>query len=174
MLTLKYKDEKDRALGLGGMALSLVMWENARYIQSLSLDAPVGEGVTLSPDFFPQRNQRASAKAVWTRDVELFQTEAGMVIANLASRAYIGNGEPISREIRELLVKNLAERGSEECGLEEAEVRAVADKIIGYFSQVLAYPAVASIVGDFAAKLSEERTMERDRVIELLGRLERL
>ena len=69
MLTLKYNDEKDRALGLGGMAVSLVMWENARYLQRLSLDAPVGEGVALTPDFFLQRNQRASAKAVWTRDV---------------------------------------------------------------------------------------------------------
>ncbi len=174
MLTLKYKDERDRALGLGGMAVSLVVWENARFLRRLSLDAPVGEGVALTPDFFPQRNQRASAKAVWTRDVEVFQTEAGMVIANLASRAYIGNREPISREMRELIVKNLAERGGEECGLEEAEVRAVADKIIGYFSQVLAYPAVASMVGEFADLLVAERSMERDRVIELLGRLERL
>lgn len=174
MLTLKYKDEKDRALGLGGMAVSLVVWENARYIQSVSLDAPVGEGVTLTPDFFLQRNQRASAKAVWTRDVEMFQTEAGMVIANLASRAFVGSREPIGRETRELLVKTLAERGSEACGLEEAEVRAVADKIIGYFSQVLAYPAVASIVGEFAARLQEERVMERGRVMELLDRLERL
>lgn len=97
-----------------------------------------------------------------------------MVIANLASRAYIGSREPISREMRELIVKNLAERGSEECGLEEAEVRAVADKIIGYFSQVLAYPAVASMVGEFADLLVAERSMERDRVMELLGRLERL
>lgn len=174
MLTLKYNDEKDRALGLGGMAVSLVMWENARYIQRLSLDAPVGEGVALTPDFFFQRNQRASAKAVWTRDVEMFQTEAGMLVANVASRAYIGRREPIDRETRELIVKALADSGSEACGLEEGEVRTVADKIIGYFSQVLAYPAVASIVGEFAEKLRQERSMERDRVVELLGRLERL
>ncbi len=173
-MTLKYNDDKDRALGLGGMAASLVMWENARYISRLSLDAPVGEGVELTPDFYLQRNQRASAKAVWTRDVEVFQTEAGMLVANAASRYYIGRREPLRADVRELIIDTLARQGSESCGLEEAEVRSVADKIFSYFTQVLSHPAVASIVGEFAARLEEERVMERDRVLELLGRLERL
>ncbi|MDE7142912.1 MAG: hypothetical protein K2O33_08495 [Muribaculaceae bacterium] len=174
MPTNKYKDEQDRALGLGGMAASLVMWENARYIQQISLDAPVGEGVTLTPDFFQAPNQRASAKAVWTRDVEIFHAQAGMVIANLASRAIVGEREAVSAEQRDTLVKALAERGREACGLEEPEVAEVARKILNYFSQVLVYPAAAAVVSSFAARLVEERTMERGRVIELLSPLERL
>ncbi len=174
MPTLKYNDEKDRALGLGGMAASMVIWENARYIQRLSLDAPVGEGITMTPDFFQQRNQRASAKAVWTRDVEMFQNEVGMLVANAASRSFIGKREPMGNDTRQLILETLTRQGSESCGLEEAEVRSVADKIFGYFTQVLSIPAVASIIGEFAARLQEERVMERDRVLELLGRLERL
>ncbi len=172
--TLKYNDEKDRALGIGGMAVSLVMWENARYIDRVSLDSPVGEGVALTADFYGSPNPRASAKAVWTRDVELFQTEAGMLVANVASRCFVGQRMAMGSETRDLLVELLTREGSDACGLEEAEVRAVTDKITRYFTQVLSYPAVAQIVDDFASRLIEERTMERDRVMELLGRLERL
>ena len=35
MTTLKYTDTTDRAFGLGGMAVAMVVWESERFMQSL-------------------------------------------------------------------------------------------------------------------------------------------
>ena len=52
MVTLKYKDEKDRAYGLGGMTVCMLLMDNEGFIDSVNLDAPADCGMVFSPDFY--------------------------------------------------------------------------------------------------------------------------
>ena len=51
MVTLKYRDERDRAFGLGGMAVCMGVMESERYIDNISLDAETDHGIRFTPGF---------------------------------------------------------------------------------------------------------------------------
>ena len=49
---LKYRDNRDKTYGLTGMAIALVMADGEDMLMQVSLDAPAGEGITFTPDFY--------------------------------------------------------------------------------------------------------------------------
>ena len=51
---LKYRDNRDKTYGLTGMAIALVMADGEDMLMQVSLDAPAGEGITFTPDFYFQ------------------------------------------------------------------------------------------------------------------------
>ena len=57
MVTLKYKDETDRAYGLSGMSVCMCMMENERFIDSVNLDSEPDKGLAFTSDFFYPHNQ---------------------------------------------------------------------------------------------------------------------
>ncbi|MDE5594227.1 MAG: hypothetical protein K2I89_01460, partial [Muribaculaceae bacterium] len=101
--SLKYTDEKDKSYGLTGMAISMIVLDGEEYLSGMSIDAPVGEGVELSQDFYFIGNPRLSAKIAWNEILKHFQLSAGMVISNVMCRSYVQHRRKLSSELVALL-----------------------------------------------------------------------
>ena len=80
MITLKYKDEEDRAYGLGGMVVSMYLLDNEKYIDSVSMDADPDEGMQFTADFFHLPNPNLSPKAVWNDSLSRFNLLNGLLL----------------------------------------------------------------------------------------------
>lgn len=171
MVTLKYKDDKDRAYGLGGMTVCMLLMDNEGFIDSVNLDAPADCGMVFSPDFYYVDNPNLSAKAVWRKKSTQFETVAGMLISNLLARALVREQSEISRELSDLLLSNLKDEGREACSLEEDEVRDVFYKTYSFFHRVFSHRQVGAIMDEFVDKLIKVRRMDRESVITVFGRL---
>ena len=171
MVTLKYKDEKDRAYGLGGMAVCMVMMDNENFIDSVDLDAPADNGLVFSPDFFYARNPNVSAKVVWRQKSTQFETIAGMLISNLLSRALVREKTEISRELSDLLLSHLKEEGSESCSLEEDEVKDIYYKTYNFFHRVFSHQQVGMIMDEFVDVIMKNRRMNHDSLMQSFSRL---
>lgn len=173
MLNLKYQNTRDRAIGLGGMAVAMVVWDNEEYFAGLDLDAEADNGLALSPDFFAVHNSNLSAKAVWNDRVAKFQIGLGLLVANVLSRALVNAREEITPQLRQTLVKRLQDEGRYACDLTDNEVEALFSKAYGYFHSIFGHHVVGSLVTTIADALETDRRLDRDRVLEILAPLYR-
>lgn len=164
VVTLKYKDESDRAYGLGGMAVCMFMLEMEQYIDDISLDSKPDEGLRLTVDFFHSPNQQLSAKSVWKENLNRFQLTTGLLVSNVLSRALVRHNEDVSRELGELLISKLTEEGTSTCALEKDEIRDLYYKTFSFFHGVFSDYRVASMLNDFVNTLMEERILDRERI----------
>ena len=90
---LKYRDNRDKTYGLTGMAIALVMADGEDMLMQVSLDAPAGEGITFTPDFYFQGNPRYSAKLAWNQMLKQLSLVTGMMIGNVMCRSYLIDGQ---------------------------------------------------------------------------------
>ena len=174
MDTLKYADEKDRAYGLSGMAVAMVVWDSDSYIRSINLDAEADAGIVFTPAFFTQRNPKGSARAAWNDSVERFQLLSGMIISNVLCRALVRQKQEITPGLRQSIVKLLNEEGHEACGLADSEVETIFTKAYSYFHKIFSHSAIAGIAERLVAELEHERSLDRDTLLEFLAPLQRL
>lgn len=172
--SLKYTDKTDRAYGLCGASLALFVYDAERFISHLSIDAPADAGVDLFPEFFMIENQNISAKTVWNNQYRRFQVAAAMMIGNLLCRSISRRKSDISREVSNLLLSHLLREGEESCGLDASEVRELLAEPFDYLRKLLRHPRINATMCDMAQELSENRSLERDRVLAYLRPLNRL
>lgn len=168
MVTLKYKDETDRAYGLSGMSVCMCMMENERFIDSVNLDSEPDKGLAFTSDFFYPHNQSLSAKTLWNDSFNHFRLLTGLLLSNVMCRAMVRNREELTREMNELLLKNLFEEGHEECSLEDDEIRMVYNESFAFFHRVFAHPDVSVLVSRFVDNLTERRSLDGEDVVRLL------
>lgn len=173
MVTLKYKDERDRAYGLGGMIVCMNAMESEKFIDYVCLDGEPDHGMAFTPDFFHISNQRLSAKAVWNESLNHFQLLTGLMVSNLLSRAMFRSHEGINREIIDLLLTHVSEEGRELCSLEDDEIRNLYNKTLNYFHRLFGSPEVDEVVRRFVELITERRRMEGEEVIAVLRPLRR-
>lgn len=171
MVTLKYKDERDRAYGLGGMTVCMVMLDNEEFIDSVDLDAPADSGILFSPDFYYAENPNMSAKAVWRKKSSQFEAVAGMLVSNLLSRALVREQTEITRDLSDLLLSHLKDEGKEACSLDEDEVKDIFYKTYSFFHRVFSHHQVGIMMNEFVDTLVEKRRMDRDALIHSFARL---
>ena len=164
MITLKYKDEDDRAYGLSGMAVSMYLLAHEKYIDNISLDADADYGLGFTADFFHQPNPNLSPKAVWADSLSRFNLLNGLIISNMLSRAMVRNGEAVTRELYQLMCGMLTDEGRELCSLDEDETRTLFNKNFNYFHEVFANAAVAETVRGLVAGLKRDRTLDSDAI----------
>lgn len=165
VVTFKYKDETDRAYGLGGMMACMCLLDNEHFVESVSLDAAPDEGLNFTPDFFQMSNQRLSPKSVWKENLNHFELMASMIVSNVLSRALIRHNEDVTRQLSDLILNRLIEEGRESCTLDDDEVKDIYYKTYGYFHRVFAHPDVTPVVNGFVDELLKERTMDSDRML---------
>ena len=174
MTTLKYTDTTDRAYGLGGMAVAMVVWDSDRYLRQLDIDAPADLGMALYPEFFMIRSPKSSPRAAWNDAVEKFQLGAGLLISNILCRALVRQQGEITTQMRQNLVRSLQDEGRESADLTPTEVEALFSKAYNYFHNLFSHPAVASLARSLCSELEESRTLGHERVMEILAPLQRL
>ena len=80
----------------------------------------------------------------------------------------VRNREELTREMNELLLKNLFEEGHEECSLEDDEIRMVYNESFAFFHRVFAHPDVSVLVSRFVDNLTERRSLDGEDVVRLL------
>lgn len=168
MATLKYKDEKDRAYGLTGMSVCMCLMENERFINYVDLDSQADKGLGFTPDFFQLANQKLSAKAVWNGNLSHFRLITGLMVSNILCRSMVKDHMEVSRELSDLLIKNLQMEGADTCSLDEDETRNLYYESYNFFHRVFSHPQVNSLVEQFVGELTSRRKLESDAILHIL------
>ena len=168
METLSYKDEADRAYGLGAMAVCMVVWDNEQYMSGLSLDASENLGLEISRDYFLQANQNLSAKGVWNSLFSRMQMDAGLLVSNAMGRIIVRGKREITPQEAARLLDLINEEGEAMCSLEKDESRALFDKCFNYFHRIFSHPTVGELVGRIASDLQRNRRLDRDELMVIL------
>ncbi len=168
---LKYKDETDRSYGLAGMAISMVVLDGEEYINSISIDAPVGESVDLAQQFFFVGNPRLSAKIAWNEMLKHLQLAAGMVISNAMCRSYVQHRRKLSGDIVDELRNFLKTEAHESYELDDDESDMIFDKSLAYFDRLYSYAHVHDIASRLADTIARQRQLSSQEIFEQLGQL---
>ena len=168
---LRYTDEKDKSYGLAGMAISMFVLDGEEYLNGMSIDAPVGEGVDLSQDFYFIGNPRLSAKIAWNEILKHFQLSAGMVISNVMCRNYVQHRRKLNSELVDALKAFVREEAKENCSLDEDESDAIFEKSLNYFDRLFSYARVHEIANDFASAIVAQSSMTVQEILEQLRNL---
>lgn len=171
---LRYADETDRALGLTGMAISLVLWDGEPMLAALSLDNNPGEGVEFTPAFGFAGNPRLTASLAWRELLRQYELSAAMIMGNAICRSYIGHSRPLTSASTAALRALLRDEGREVCQLDDDEIDMVYNKTYRYLDRVFTHNAVTRIARNFADTLSRERRLTAAEVFDSLSDLSRL
>lgn len=168
---LKYVDERDKSFGIAGMAISIVALDGEQYLESLSIDAPLGHSVELSEDFYFTGNPRLSAKIAWNEMLRHFRISSGMLISNAVCRNYVQHRRKLSKEIVELLKSTISQVAIDSCSLEQDECDDLFEKDFAYFDNLFSYARVHEIATQFADEIVRKRSMSAPEIIEQLRQL---
>ena len=172
--SLRYSDETDRAYGLTGMAISLVLWDGEPMLSALSLDNDPGSGVEFTPVFGFSGNPRMTASLAWREMLKQYELSAAMIMGNAICRSYIGSARPLSSASTAALKALLRDEGREICQLEDDEIDLVYNKTYRYLDRVFTHSGVTQIARTFADELRNRRRMTAAEVFEGLAALSRL
>lgn len=171
---LKYIDEDDKCYGVTGMAIGMMVWDCENLLSSVSLDAPAGESIGFTHEYYFSGNPRVSAKASWNQIVEHYQLSMGMLIANVMCRNLVLHHTAITNELKNLIYKYIDEEGQDTCSLESDEIKRLFEKSYSYLYRIFNHQGVQSVVHDFARSLKEQRFLSQSEVVEKLRALSML
>lgn len=171
---LKYRDERDKTYGLTGMAIAMVMADGEDMLVQLSLDAPAGEGISFTPDFYFQGNPRYSAKLAWNQMLKQLSLVTGMMIGNVMCRSYVQDMQRLSDEVLRQLKDIVRSEGSEACSLDSDETDNLFRRNFNYYDRLFSHRVVADIAHNFAGELQSRRVFSACEVLDHLRDLARL
>lgn len=168
-LTLKYRDETDRAFGLAGMATAVLVLRRWDYLDGVDLDALPDQGLRFIPAFFECDNQTLSAKALWRRSYHRFDFGLNMLITNVLARGIVRDGlRRLEGPLTALMLQQALLEGERSCDLDDDEVRYIFQKNLSEMSQIFAVPSVAHCVSALASDITRSRRLDRDRLMDHL------
>lgn len=163
-----YKDEQDKSYGLTGMAIAVVALDGEEWLAGISIDAPVGEGVEMSQDFYFNGNPRMSAKTVWNEMLRQYRLSSGMVISNVMCRNYVQHRRKLQPDTVKELRETVREWASERCSLDDDESDMLFDNTMQYFDRLYTYAHVHEAARGFADMLVARRTLTAQEIMEAL------
>lgn len=166
--TLRYTDENDRAYGLTGMAIAIVIKDSREYLDHIDLDAPADEMMQFTPQYYFAGNPRLSARLAWNQLVSNFTLNTAIILSDILCRHTLyRNTIPADDDLRHLL-ETLTGEGLDTCSLEPDEVNAIFNQHLRYFTRIYRHSGVASIARDFARQLISQRHMSAHETLEAL------
>lgn len=171
MKTLSYRHEDDRAYGVTGMTIGLVIYDGEDMLDSVDLDADTDEMLALSNEFYFNGNPSLSAKAAWNTILRNFNLMTAMVISNAICRAVVQDGHQLSPDMRRIIHDVIAGEAADSCSLEHDEMERLFEKNYTYLNRVFNHRGVQSVARDMVARLKGVRHMSRLEVIEQLHAL---
>lgn len=171
---LRYSDEQDRAYGLAGMAIALFVLDGQKYINSISIDVPVGQSIDFSEDFYFVNNPKFSAKIAWNENLKHFQLSAGMILSNIICRNYVRHRHKLSSDVINDLKRIVCEDAASDCSLDKDESDMMFSNSLQYFDRLFSYSTVHEVARDFVDAIGRRRSLSSQEVIENLSRLDGL
>ena len=171
---LRYTDDSDRAYGVAGMSVAMVLWEGEPYLASVSIDSPVGESIQFTPAFGFNGNPRMTASIAWREMQSRFELSAAMIMGNVMCRSYVQRSQPLSNNVAAQLRAIIRDEASEKCSLDSDEADLVYNKVYRYLDRVFTHSGVSSITAGLADTLMQRRTLTGGEIIEILSALNRM
>lgn len=168
---LKYNDELDKSYGLAGMVISLVASDGEELLSEISMDAPAGESLVMSHDYFFSGNPRMSAKVVWSATLEHFRLSTSMLLGNVMCRRYVLRRLPVDRATSDCLRELVCSEAGDSCALERDEADALFDRCYSYVDRLFSHNAVHSMAVEFSEILRKRRSLSAQEALETLNRL---
>lgn len=168
---LRYKDEEDRAYGLAGMTISMVVWDGEDMLVGVSLDNEPGQGLEVTPDFNFSGNPRMSARMAWQQLVKQFELSTAMLLGNAMCRAYVGAGHQLASSSASLLRALVRDEGRQVCQLDDDEITHIYDKTSRYLERLFSHSGVATMAHRFADDLRQHRRLTAAEALERLAAL---
>lgn len=166
---LKYKDERDKSMGIAGMAISIVINDKEDYLASVSLEE--GENsFNLSEEFYFVSNPRISARIAWNELLNQYQIASGLLLSNVLCRNYVEGKSPTA-EMLETIHNMIIDEGRDHCSLDEDEAEKVYSSSLNYYRRIFMHPSVCAIARDFSDRLIRDRRMSAGEVFDALRRL---
>lgn len=174
MEQLRYTDEHDRALGLAGMAISMVAWDGEHMLAAISIDNEPGDGLEVTPDFHFAGNPRLSARLAWQQMVKQTELSSAMVIGNAMCRWYVGRGRRLSSAVNATLRGLVRDEARSVCSLDDDETDRIFTRTTDYLDRLFSHSTVASVAMHFADTLQQRRRLTATEVLDELSALNRL
>lgn len=172
--TLKYRDERDKAYGLTGMVMALVLTDGENVMVEVSLDSPSGESMRFTPDFYFAGNPRYSAKLAWKQMLAHLNLTTGMLLGNTLCRSYLLDGMRLSDDMLDAMRQLVREQGADYCQLEPDEADHLLSRNYNYFDRVFSHRGVAAVAHRFADHLQTRRNMTLAEILDELSELNNL
>lgn len=170
--SLKYTDERDKAYGLVGMAITLMASDGRELLAHISLDGDVDTDFEMTHEFFFRGNPRMAAKYLWASNVRHLNIAARMILGNAVCRSYVLQGaRELSGERRTALRGVIRDVAVDSCALVEEEADALFGDAFSFVDRLFSHIGVHSIADRFAAELRARREMSASEVVELLSQL---
>lgn len=171
---LKYNDEKDRSLGLAGMAISMVVWNGEEALSSISIDNPAGRGIELAPEMRFAGNPHFSPRTIWQQQVKRLELSAAMIMGNAMCRAYVNRGRAFSSKVSASLKALVRDEARSVCSLEDDEIEAIFAKTYNYLDRLFSNEGVVDLAQKFAEELCSKRRLSAAETLDRLSVLNRL
>lgn len=168
---LTYKSESDRIYGAAGMAIAVVVVDGQDYLTSVDVDAPAGEMMRLSEQFYFSNHQRIAAKDVWHSILSSFNLMTAMAVGNYLCRSLVGGAIHEEGALRTSLEKELLSAGKEECELDPDESQRLFTKHFNYLHQVFSHPGVQSLAHSLADNFTSRRQLTVSEISDILSAL---
>lgn len=171
MQNLQYKNERDKAYGLAGMAVGIRALDGEEYIAYIDLDADTAESFRFTPEFSFHGNPRMSAKIVWQQTLNDLRLIGTAIVANLeCRRRLLDHGMPAQdeyaacRDALRLDAKNHLD-------LDDDEIDALFESCRNYAVRLFRHQGVCDLTHSFAARIIERRKLSGAEAVELLAAL---
>lgn len=170
-LTLKYSDEKDRAYGLAGMAISLAALDAFDRIATINLDGDPWM-VEFSNEYYFSGSPSISPKTTWDNMVQNFHITVSMVISNVMSRALVNKHREIPADVLGAVHTAILNEGHDSCGLEDDEIDALFNRALTYSRRIFSDSRLHSAIDEFAHVLTQKRILSGNEIHDELRNLQ--
>lgn len=167
-MTLRYTDDSDRAYGVAGMTVSMVLFDGEPYLAAVSLDNPVGDSVEFTPAFGFSGNPRLTASLAWRELKGRFELTTAMLMGNAICRAYVGQSTAMPAEMSRQLRDIVRSEGRQTCSLDDDEIDIIYNRLHRYLDRVFTHSGVSTLTRRLAQLLMERRRLSAGEVIEFL------
>lgn len=174
-ISLRYKDEADRAYGAAGMTVAVVVCNAEDILEAVDIDAAdPADMIELTADYYMAGSMARSVRAAWQQTLSAYRASLVMAAGNLLARHLVALGEPVSPALRDMLREAVEPDGLDTCQLEADEIDELFTSTYSYLHRVFSNHTVGRMTDDFAALLRRERRLGHADILQALRALRQL
>lgn len=170
-LTLKYNDIRDKAYGIAGMAITLVVCEGSHLLADIDFDDRDGHNMHMATVFAAGGNPRMSAKSVWAQSIKDLRAVTSMALGNIACRRRMLTTSVALPDAEDALKDIVREQGAAYCALEADEADALFDSCNSYVRRIFSHAGIPAVAEQFSQRITDRRKMTAAEVVEYLASL---
>ncbi len=174
-ISLKYKDEADRAYGASGMAVAVVVCNAEDLIVAIDIDAEdPADMLELSDRYYMAGNRANSVSAAWQQILSALRATLVMATGNVMARYMVEQRVPVSSDVRALLREAVIADAAETCQLENDEIDELFTSTFSYLQRVFSNRGIGQLTGDFADLLRRQRRLTHSEMMQAMRPLAQL